>query len=170
VASIKTVIAAAAGVSPSAISLVVTPGSVVVTFEIEVASPAMAAASTSALQASIFASAPALETALTSQFETDGLPAKNLAVTQITQAPAVVVTQTSAPEGGDGDNLGLMVALIIMAASTLVLALMMAGIISKERAGEPIFQPLVTTHVANPQGISIESISATASGAKEPPC
>lgn len=86
--SIKAVVAEGAGVSTSAVELTFTAGSVLVTAEIFVASAAAAETATSDLTTGILKDSTSLETAITTQFKTDGLPTDSVTVEEITAAPA----------------------------------------------------------------------------------
>ena len=88
--SIKAVLAAEAGVSTAAVTLTLTSGSVLVTAEIFVASPAAAETASTDLAKGVLKNSASLETALTEQFEADGVPIDNLEVEQIDVAPEPV--------------------------------------------------------------------------------
>ena len=95
--SIKRVLAAAASVSESAVTLALTSASVNVAADISVASQAAESTMTTTLTAGILANAASLETALTQQFTNDGLSTANLQVEAFTP-PA----STSAYLGSSG--------------------------------------------------------------------
>lgn len=109
--SIKTVLAAGANVSSSAVSLSLAGGSVVVSAQIFVASQAEADAAAASLLAGPLASAAALEAALKKQFANDDV-ATAVKVEELTQAPRVTTgvgagASTGAIAGGAaGGGLG----------------------------------------------------------------
>ena len=88
-ASIRIVLAHEADVHPTAVSLTLTPGSVVVDAEIFVASQAAADSTVDVLATGIMASSAALESALTAQFEADGVSTDTLSVAQIEEVKVV---------------------------------------------------------------------------------
>ena len=91
-ASIVAALAIAANVAHGAVSLSITAGSVVITAEIAVASVAVATTTAQQLSDGILSDASSLDTALTAQFEADGVSTATLTVEQITAAPALVRT------------------------------------------------------------------------------
>ena len=97
--SIKTVLAKEAGVSMSAVTLTLTAGSVVVQADIVLATVEGATFAASQLSAGVLASSEALETALNTQFEADGVEA-TASVQAIVDAPEVLSTGDDS-QGGD---------------------------------------------------------------------
>jgi hypothetical protein len=107
-ASIKTMLAKVTGVSSNAIRLSLASGSVVVTAEVFVESLDAAEAGANALATGIMASSSSLETALTSQFESDGVSTTTLSVEGVTMAPAASAASTEAGGGcGVGCSVGI---------------------------------------------------------------
>ena len=96
-ASTRAVLATAAGVNASAVTLTVSAGSVVVTSEIIYESPAAATVSVSAMASGVLASASALQTALSTQFAADGISGASLTVEAIMAPPTFTVIAPSPP-------------------------------------------------------------------------
>ena len=117
--SIKAVLANEAGVSSSAVVLTLVPASVLVTAKIFVASASAVESTTNTLASGALADEASLQAALTAQFQADGVPTANLAVADITQAPAdtlaIASTGTSAASPGFfvGIAIGVVVIMII---------------------------------------------------------
>jgi len=107
-ASIRAVLASEVGVATAAVQLHLAAGSVLVAAEIIVASVSAADAAISTLSAGVLASADALQTALTAQFEADGVSTATLVVEEITQAPQLPLSSTMTPAAAtatsDEDN------------------------------------------------------------------
>ena len=96
--SIKTVLAREADVDTSAVTLSLTAGSVIVSATIYFESQADADSKSSALASGILNDAASLETALTTQFTSDGVSTSNLTVEALTPPTATVEG-----EGGSGE-------------------------------------------------------------------
>ena len=122
--SIKTVLAKEAGVSMSAVTLMLTAGSVVVQADIVLSTAEGATFAASQLSAGVLASSEALETALNTQFEADGVEA-TASVQAIVDAPEVVSTGDDS-QGGDTSLLFGIVAGVGVAAA--VLGLFLVGV------------------------------------------
>ena len=119
-ASIKAVLAAEAGVSTSDVILTITAGSVLVSAEIYVATQAAATTATSDLSTGVLATSASLETALTTQFQTDGVPTATLQVQAINEAPAAVTTGGGGNGPVIGGSAGAVVAIGIVALVLIV--------------------------------------------------
>lgn len=137
-ASIRAVLATAANVSAEAVSLTLTAGSVVVTYEIKVTTAVDAEASRDALVAGPLATPAALETALTEQFEADG----------VVSAPTVEVQSLTAPvaeeagEGDDGISSDVLIGVIVgggVAAIAVVAIVVYCCCCKNKKAQEPTF-------------------------------
>ena len=122
--SIKTVLAKEADVSMSAVTLMLTAGSVVVQADIVLSTAEGATFAASQLSAGVLASSEALETALNTQFEADGVEA-TASVQAIVDAPEVVSTGDDS-QGGDTSLLFGIVAGVGVAAA--VLGLFLVGV------------------------------------------
>ena len=90
-------LATAAGVNASAVTLTVSAGSVVVTSEIIYESSAAAATGVSAMASGVLASASALQTALSTQFAADGISGALLTVEAITAPPTATIIVAALP-------------------------------------------------------------------------
>ena len=105
-ASIQKVIATDAGVAPSDVTLTLTAGSVIVTASIAVADQSTATSMASSLADGALADPSTLQTALQTQFTTDGLSSATVTVEAITTGPVGQGIPTSGSEDG-GSNAGL---------------------------------------------------------------
>jgi len=123
--AIKSVLAADAGASTSAVRLTLTAGSVVVAAVIFLPSRTHAATAASALSAGVLADAPTLQAALTTQFNADGVATTNLAVEEISTAPIAQSTLPPPPMSPPPSGLsGGLLAVIVVVAVVAVLALL----------------------------------------------
>jgi hypothetical protein len=114
-AAIQKVVAGAAGVPLSSVTITISSGSVVVVATIEVATSTAATTVQGALTSGIMASANALETALTAE------PA--LATFTVEAAPTVAVAErvVPSPPADDTNNLPLIIGFAVLGAAVLAL-------------------------------------------------
>ena len=103
-ASIKGVLAEAAGVSADAVSLTLTAGSVVVSYEIIVADATAAATSRDSLVAGPLATPAALQTALVDRFAADGVVSAPAVEVQALTPPQAVSVATGDSQSGSVDT------------------------------------------------------------------
>ena len=134
---IKTVLAAAAGVSTDVVFLELTAGSVVVTYEILLASAAAAQTSRDGLVAGPLASSTTLQTALTNQFDADGVttaPAVEVQALEPPQTLSVADTAASpAPPPSEEEEGSMAIIIIVAAACGLVLGVAVLVCLCKSR-------------------------------------
>lgn len=126
--SIKSTLATAAGVSPSNVILTLAAGSVVVTAVITVETQAAATTMSNTLETGILASPAALQSALTAQFQADGVSSAALTVQGLTPAAVAAPTADSAA----AFPIGIVIGAVAVVVALLVLAVVVACMLKKK--------------------------------------
>ena len=146
--SIKTVLADEADVLTSAVALTLTAGSVIVQADIFFATEGGAALANDQLSTGVLASSAALETALNTQFEADGLSV-TASVQQISQAPQALTSNDDSTIGvGAGGG-------------AVVVLLLVVGVVVLRRMKSTAPAKSAPTSTDFVQGKAIEAIEAT---------
>jgi len=142
--AIKTVLATAANVSPSAVSLNITAASVLVAADIFFETQASASAGATSLSTGVLANAATLETALNTQFAAAGLG--TITVSTISTVPQVVVLMAPpiapppvAPSAPASDSSGAIIGVVVALVVLLVFGGVVVLICKKKDFSKPPF-------------------------------
>ena len=137
-AALKAVLAAGAGVSPSAVSLTLSPGSVIVTAEVlfKVAAAATAAVSALSGPGGLFQHAGNLESALKTKFQADGLD-----TTVTVEHIGLPKVEDESNDGGGSCGVGCIVGIVVLGVMALALGTLLfcgcAACCKKAGGGKP---------------------------------